>query len=60
MEKDFKSCTVVLLRADLAGNGHSSPSKRVGWPCPLKDALQDFHSFSIMFYFIISATYQKI
>ena len=39
--------------------------KRVGWPCPVRSALkrtpvQDFNSFSILFYYIISTTYQKI
>ena len=39
--------------------------KWVGWLCPVMSALkrtplQDFNSFSIMFYCIISTTYQKI
>ena len=39
--------------------------KRVGWPCLVRSALkrtpvQGFNSFSIMFYYIISITYQKI
>ena len=39
--------------------------KRVGWPCPVRSALkrkpvQYFNSFSIMFYYIFSTTYQKI
>ena len=39
--------------------------KGLGWPYPVRSALkrtpaQDFNSFSIMFYHIISATYQKI
>ena len=39
--------------------------KRVGWPCTVRSALnrtpvQDFKSFSIMFYYIISTPYQKI
>ena len=38
--------------------------KRVGWPCLVRSVLkrtpvQDFDSFSIMFYYIISITYQK-
>ena len=42
-----------------------SLSKSVGWPCPARLALkrtlvQDFNFFSIMFYNIISTTYQKI
>ena len=37
----------------------------LNWPCPVGSAikripLQDFNSFSIMFYYIISTTYQKI
>ena len=36
-----------------------------GWPCPVSSALkrtpvQDFNSFSMMFYYIITTTYQKI
>ena len=39
--------------------------KRVGWPCPVRSALKrtpvhDFNSFSIIFYYIITTTYQKI
>ena len=40
--------------------------KRMGWPSPVRSALkrtpvQDFNSFSIIFYYIISTTiYQKI
>ena len=39
--------------------------KRMGWLCPVRSALkrkpvQDFNSFSIMFYYIISTTYPKI
>ena len=48
----------VILRADLAG------PKRVGWTCPVRAALkrtpvQDFNSFSIRFYYIISTIYIK-
>ena len=59
MEKEIKSCMGVLLRADLRADG-------LGWPCPVRSALlkrtpvQDFYSFSIMFYHIISTTYKKI
>ena len=74
MEKELKSSTGVLLRADLAGHGQAKPflamakpflPKWVGWLCPVRSALkrtpvQDFNSFSIMFYNIISTTYQKI
>ena len=31
MEKEWKSCTGVLLRADLTGHGHSSPFCQNGW-----------------------------
>ena len=39
--------------------------KRVGWLCPLRSAfnrtpVQNFNSFSIMFYYIIITTYQTI
>ena len=39
--------------------------KRVGWLCPVRSALkrtpvEDLNSFSIMFNYIISTTYQKI
>ena len=65
MEKELKSCTGVLLRADLTGHSQSDKflPKRVEWPCPVRSALkrtpvQDFNSFSIMFYYIFSTTYQ--
>ena len=37
----------------------------LGWPCSVRSALkrtpmQDFNSFSIMFYYIITTTYQKV
>ena len=37
----------------------------LGWPCYVRSdlkrtPLQDFNSFSIIFYYIISTTYQKI
>ena len=68
MEKELKSCTGVLLTADLTGHGHSSHSAkkaRVGWLCPVRSALkgtpvEDLNSFSIMFYCTISTTYKKI
>ena len=39
--------------------------KRVGWQCPVRSALkrtpvQDFNSFSIIFYYIFSTTYKKL
>ena len=48
MEKELKSCRGVLLRAlkTFESKGHL--------------AVQDFNSFSIMFYHIIFTTYQKI
>ena len=57
-----KSCTGVLLRADL--RGWSSQPKWVEWPCPVRSTLkrtpvQDFNSFPIMFYCTISTTYQE-
>ena len=68
MEKELKSCMGVLLRADLTGHGRPSPFAKkggMGWPCPVRSALNrtpvpDFDSFSIMFYYIIRTTYQKI
>ena len=67
MEKESKSCMGVLLRAELTGHGQFSqfPPKRGGWLCPVRSALnktpvQDFNSFSIMFYYIFNTTYQKI
>ena len=40
-------------------------AQRLGWPCPVRSALkstpmQYFNHFSIIFYYIISTTYQKI
>ena len=67
MEKELESCRGFLLRADLTGHGHPScfGQRGLGWPCPVRAALkrtpvQDINSFSIMFYYIISPTYQKI
>ena len=68
MEKELKSFTGVLLRAVLhnrARPSHLFWQKGLGWPCPVRSALkrtpvQDINSFSIMFYYIISPTYQKI
>ena len=44
---------------------HPFWQKGLEWPCPVRSALkrtpvQDFNSFSIIFYCIISTTYQKI
>jgi hypothetical protein len=44
---------------------HPFWQKELGWPCPVRSALkrtpmEDFNSFSIMFSYIISTTYQKI
>ena len=68
MEKELKSCTGVLLRADLTGHGHSSPFCQNGWdgrallgqpskghPCRI---LILFPYCSM--YYIISTTYKKI
>ena len=75
MEKELKSCTGVLLRADQTGPGHPTPFGRKGLDGhallavlaqPSKGStvkrtpVLDFNSFSIMFYYIISTTYQKI
>ena len=62
MEKEFKSCMGVFLRADLTGHGQFLP-KRVGGPCPVGSALkrtpvEDFNYFSMIHN--ISTTYQKI
>ena len=67
MEKELKSSTGVLLRADLAGYGHPTLFGRKGLD---GDALlgqpskghphRNFNSFSIMFYHIISTTSQQI
>ena len=55
MENELKSCTGVLLRADLTGHGQPTLFGRwAGTP------VQDFNYFLIMFYYIISTTYQKI
>ena len=69
MEKDLKSCTGVLLRSDLIGHSHPTLFLQkladwLNWPDPVKSAfkrtpVQDFNSFSITFYHIISTTYQK-
>ena len=63
LEKELKSGTGGLLRADLTGHGHFTLFGRWAWmavprPCPVshqKDtpALQDFNFFPIMFYYII-------
>ena len=67
MEKELKSSTGVLLRADLTGHGQFSQSANFcqeGWdgmamPCYVSPQ-KDFNSFSIMLCYIISTTYQKI
>ena len=61
MKKELKSCKGVLLRADLTGNGHSTKSCQNGWDgrALKRTPMQDFNSFSIMFYYIISNTYQN-
>ena len=67
MEEELKSCTDVPLRADLTGHGHPTLFGRnwMNWPFPVRSAfkrtpVQDNYKFSIMFYYIISTTYQKI
>ena len=58
MGKWLKSCTCVLLRADLTGHGHPTLFGRWAWMA--WTLMQEFNSFSIMFYYIISTTYKKI
>ena len=58
----------ILYQHTFSYNGWPSKPflpKRVGWLCPVRSAikrtfLQDLNSFFIMFYYIISTTYQKI
>ena len=58
----------ILYQHTFSYNGWPSKPflpKRVGWLCPVRSAikrtsLQDLNSFFIMFYYIISNTYQKI
>ena len=60
MDEELNSFTGVLLRADLAGYSHPILFGRKGLDCRVLSGVQDFNSFSIMFYYIISTTYQKI
>ena len=67
MEKELKSFKSVLLRPDLTGHGHPNPFCQNGCDGralltqPLKDhPCRISVLFSIMFYCIISTTYQKI
>ena len=67
MEKESKFCTGVLLRAEPTGHSHPTHFGRkgldghvlLGQP-PKRTPMQDFNSFSILFYYISSTTYQKI
>ena len=61
MEKELKSCMDILLRADITGRGHPSPLCQNRWDgrAIKRTPMQDFESFPIMFYFIISTKYQK-
>ena len=58
MEKELKSFVGVLLRADITGMANSAnqtiSAKKGGMAVPLRTPVQDFNSFSIMFYYIIS------
>ena len=47
----------VLLRAELTGHGHSSPSAKKALK---RTPVQDFNYFSMMFCYIISTTYKKV
>ena len=65
MEKESKSCTGVLLRADLTDHGHLTLFGRSKPICPVRSALirkhvEDFDSFSIMFYYLIGTTYKNL
>ena len=55
----------IFLRADLTGPGTAIQAHLPKRLCPVRSDLkrtpvQDFNSFSVMFYYIISTTYQKI
>ena len=63
MEKELKSCTGVLLRANLTGHGYPTCFGRKG--LDVKSALkrtpmQGFNSLYIMLDYIIRTTYPKI
>ena len=71
MEKKLKSCMDVLLRADLIYSARPSHlfwqnlADWLNWPCPVRAALQttpvqDFDSFSIMFYYMIFPHIRKL
>ena len=67
MKKELIYCSGVLLRADLTGHGRPTLFGRnlLYWPCLLRSALkrtpvQDFNFFSVVFYYIVTTTYQKI
>ena len=65
MEKELTSCMGVLLRADLTHPFWQKSADWLNWLCPVRSALkrtsvQDFNSFSIMFYCIISITYKEV
>ena len=66
VEKELKSGTGVLLRADLTGHGHPTGRKGLDGHTLLarsalkRTPLQDFYYLSKMFYYIISTICQKI
>ena len=50
----------VFLRADLNGHGQPTYFGREGLDGLKRTPVQDFKYFSIIFYYIISTTFQKI
>ena len=66
MGKELKSCTGVLLRADLTGHDHPTHFGRNSLDVhallgqPSKTPVQDFDSFCIMLYYIVNTAYQNI
>ena len=63
MYKESKSCTGVLLRANLIRHGHPTCFGRkgwLGWPCPVRTHVQGFNSLYIVFYYNIRTTHPKI
>ena len=65
MKKELKSCTGVLLKADLTGHGHTTCFGRKGLDghALLGQPSKGYPGrifFPIMFYYIINTTYQNI
>ena len=60
-----RSLWLTLIARILLNPAFLQRQKGLEWPCPVRSALkmtpvQDFNSFSITFYYIISTIYQKI